>query len=82
MDDNSISVKNLNFSYDGAPVLKNLNFQYLKTIFAKLKAHIAQQCISAPFVRWTSTMGGKFNYELCQISRAAFWQGAEEVILF
>jgi len=55
-------------------ILKNFNFQSLKTVFAKTKAHIAEQCISAPFVRWTTTIGGKFNYELCQISGAAFWK--------
>ena len=36
MDDNSISVKNLNFSYDGTPVLKNLNFEIKKNSFISI----------------------------------------------
>jgi iron complex transport system ATP-binding protein len=36
MDDNSISVKNLNFSYDGTPVLKSLNFEIKKNSFISI----------------------------------------------
>ncbi|MHB1253009.1 MAG: ABC transporter ATP-binding protein [Candidatus Humimicrobiaceae bacterium] len=36
MDDNSINVKNLNFSYGGAPVLKNLNFEIRKNSFISI----------------------------------------------
>ena len=36
MDDNSISVKNLNFSYDSNPVLKNLNFEVKKNSFISI----------------------------------------------
>src|SRR5665648_158747 len=36
MDDNSISVKNLNFSYYDTPVLKNLNFEIKKNSFISI----------------------------------------------
>ena len=36
MDDNSVSVKNLNFSYYDIPVLKNLNFEIKKNSFVSI----------------------------------------------
>ncbi len=36
MDDNSISARNLNFSYDCIPVLKNLNFEIEKNSFISI----------------------------------------------
>ena len=36
MDDNAISVKNLRFSYDSIPVLKNLNFEIKKSSFISI----------------------------------------------
>ncbi|MHB1346647.1 MAG: ABC transporter ATP-binding protein [Candidatus Humimicrobiaceae bacterium] len=36
MDDNAISVKNLRFSYDSIPILKNLNFEIKKNSFISI----------------------------------------------
>jgi len=47
-------------------ILKIFNFQYLKTVFAKTKVHIAQQCISAHFMRQWGLLGVKIELRVGQ----------------